>query len=308
MAAIGASLARSLDGHGVDYVLDNAPWIPDKTGYWADRETSRRLRQAARGFDLVHAWGYRAAWACAEAFYVRSPWVYSVFEPPKTTDPELVDRLNTARLGLVATQAARRPLDLADTLNLRHIVPGAPLPETNLERGVARGLLGLPEQGLLVFSEGPFTEEGGLPPLVGKFPTDRARLLVSGSGPLTLRASPGVTLREWLPDPAVAIGASDLVVVTGRRLGFSVLAAQAMAMGRPVLLRAGQGLEEMGEPGVHALFFERDEDLIPAVEQAIDAPIRREAIAETARQWAVSRFGFDRFASAIANAFTEAAG
>ena len=308
MAAIGSSLSRHLDPLGIEYVLDHAPWIPDKTGYWPDRDTSKRLRQEARGFDIVHAWGYRTAWACAEAFYVRSPWVYSVLEPPKTTDSELIDRLNSARTGVVATDVARRALDLADALNLRTVVPGAPPTEASLERGVARGLLGLTEEGLLVFAEGPFTEEGGLAPLVTKFPADKARLLAAGSGPLVFQSRPGVTVRDWLPDPAIGVAASDLVVVSGRRIGYSVLAAQAMSMGRPVLLRSGHGLEEMGQEGVHAFFFERDDDLLPALTTALDAPIRREAVAESAQAWASTRFDFETYAARMADVFREASG
>ena len=48
--------------------VDASAWMPAATGEPHDRRVTRDLRSLAADHDLVHAFGYRCAWACAEAF------------------------------------------------------------------------------------------------------------------------------------------------------------------------------------------------------------------------------------------------
>lgn len=121
------SLADSLIEAGIDAVVDDSTeYVPQQTGWRHDRKASKWLKDAVRGFDLLHCLGYRMAWAAAEALYVGFPWVYSALDSPKTTNPLLIDRLNAAKRGLCATATIKNQLDLADALHLKTLWPSVP--------------------------------------------------------------------------------------------------------------------------------------------------------------------------------------
>ncbi len=146
-------LRHSLKAEGIDVVIDDAEsWIPNETGWKADRQVSKALHEAAKGFDVVHAFGYRSAWACSEAFYLKKPWLYTAYDMPKTTVGPLIDRLNASRVGICVSRAVKKPLEEAETLNLEVVVPGVYVPEFRLETQEARVKLGLDPESPVVLA------------------------------------------------------------------------------------------------------------------------------------------------------------
>ncbi len=138
IATYSDALARELENHGIEVVIDDAEdWIPNETGFATDRRVTKLVKKAAQGFDLVHAWGYRPAWACSEAFYLRSPWIFTAYDIPKTTNSQLIDRLNAARTGLCVTRAVKLKLEAADTINLELVPPGLATPPPLLEKAIS---------------------------------------------------------------------------------------------------------------------------------------------------------------------------
>lgn len=128
-----AVLADLLNAQGLDAVVDDAsPHVPKETGWRFDRKASKWLKDAVKGFDILHCMGYRMAWAASEALYVGFPWLYSALEAPNTTNPLLIDRLNAARRGICATPTIKNTLDQAETLHLStHWPPTHPPDESD---------------------------------------------------------------------------------------------------------------------------------------------------------------------------------
>ena len=196
------ALPRALEEEGIEAVIDEADgWIPDQTGFNVDRETTKAVKKAAQGFDVVHAWGLRAAWACSEAFYVRSPWLYTAYDMPRTVHPDLVDRLNAAHRGVCSSPSVKAALDQADVLNLETIVPGVPVPDGGLpERDASRARMGVRDDALLVLALGRFDREKGFSELVEAFLDVRrdapeARLMEQPQMALPLAATQCVGVR-----------------------------------------------------------------------------------------------------------------
>ena len=107
-----ADLALALQSQDVEaVVLEAGDWMPNETGPKFDRDVSKRLVQEADGFDIVHAFGYRCAWACSAAFGDRRRWIYTAYDLPKTKHLLLVARLNDAGAGLAVARAVTRALD-----------------------------------------------------------------------------------------------------------------------------------------------------------------------------------------------------
>jgi len=310
------ALALALNEEGVEAVVDDAEgWIPDQTGFGTDKDVTKAVKRAAQGFDVVHAWGYRAAWACSEAFYVRSPWLYTAYDMPKTVHSDLVDRLNAAHRGVCSSPSVKAELDRADALNLETIVPGVPTPDGPLpDREASRAKLGVREDALLVLALGRFDRDKGYPELVEAFRAVRrdspeTRLLVSGAGPFPPPLhQDGVEVRGPLSDVWEAYAAADLVVVPDRKCGFSLVAAEAMWAGVPVLLRNEAGLRDMAESGANAFYFDDDQDLAEQIKAALDMAMTRETVARSGRIRAESRFKFGRFVRDMAHVYKELGG
>ncbi|MGE0002443.1 MAG: glycosyltransferase family 4 protein [Fimbriimonadaceae bacterium] len=313
LANWAADAAEWLAEEGVELVVDDASWIPPQTGRAADREVTKRLKQDARGFDAVHALGYRTAWACAEAFALRFPWVYTAYDPPKTTHPDLVDRLNSARRGIVPSRSVHDDLDSVDVLHLE-VMPhpaGLGLPD----RDAARAEIGVPEDSVLVYAMGEFTPESGLAALPGAMEavwkdSGQARLLIVGEGTEPIHSGDvrATVLRTWLDHPVRWVSAADLVVVPARRAGWSRTAVEAMQLGIPVVVRAWGGLTEIGDPGVSTWAFQDDEDLGRVLADAASSPLRRESIGAAGRAWVQNRLDPARHARKLAGIYREAVG
>lgn len=295
-----------LEPHGFELVVDRADsWIPDQTGWRHDREVTRRLKSAVRGFDAVHAIGYRAAWACSEAFYLRFPWVYTAWDIPRTTHPHLVDRLNAARLGQCTCRAVKEALDEAEVLNLVRCAPGAPMPRS--DDGLRRRL-GVAEGEFLIFSGGEPERDSGQDELEKAMievwreapHAVLAQLSIEGAAPeLRIMRSSSPQGSTVPAEPLEALCAeADLTVDAGLRRGFSRTAALAMQAGRCSLLRRAGGLGEMAVDGISAFYFSDDlarRILAIAREDAVRAAVssgararaeERFEAAEQARLWA----------------------
>ena len=286
IATYSAALADALDPMGIEVVIDDADdWIPNETGFSTDRRVSKLVKKAAQGFDLVHAWGYRAAWACSEAFYVRQPWLYTAYDLPKTTNSQLIDRLNAARVGICASRAVKLALDAADAINLEHVGPGIGDPPTLLEKAAARQRLALPTQGAVVLGFGRMERDRGFDALLDAMATvwtqvSDVHLVLLGDGTqhaeLEKRArSEGarVSVVSRVLDKWMWLRAADIVVVPSRRAGFSMVAAEAMRAGTPVLARRTGGLVEMGHEDVSIAFFHDDDDLGDKLSSLLREPV-----------------------------------
>lgn len=313
LARWASDVTAWLAEEGVELVVDDASWIPAQTGRATDKEVSKRVRADARGFDVVHGLGYRAAWACAEAFSLRFPWVYTAYDPPKTTHPDLVDRLNSSRRGIVPSRSVHDDLDNADVLHLEVIPPPASMEDT--DREAVRNELGIPPGCVLIYSQGEFTPESGLASL---FPameavwkdSPEARLAVVGEGTERLHSSDVrvTVLRTWLDHPGRWLSGADLVVVPARRAGWSRTAVEAMQAGVSVVLRNWGGLTEIGDPGVSTWLFDDDADLGRVLAEAAASPLRRESIGAAGRAWVENRLDPSRHAKRLARIYREAAG
>jgi glycosyltransferase involved in cell wall biosynthesis len=249
------ALAALLDPLGIEVVVDDAAWIPNETGFQADKTVTKRLKEDAKGFDLVLAVDYRAAWACAEAFYLRRPWAYLAWGMPKTTLPDLIDRLCSARLGWCPSHAVRTALEGADCVHLETLLPPVAVPEVGPGRDGARQELGLPVETPIFLGLGRFVPDRGFDDLVAGFSEvalhrpDAALALVGEGQPPRADDHRVLVRQEWDAERRwLWLRAADLLVVPSLRAGFSLAAAQAALLGTPVALRRAGGLEEQLGP------------------------------------------------------------
>lgn len=298
-------LADSLRAMDVQVeVCEASDWIPDATGKSIDRMTSETLRAKASNSDIVHAFGYRVAWACAEAFGSKEAWVYSAYDLPKTTHPELIDRLERAQFGVASCEAVRRSLRESLLDDVRVVTPGVRDLAATKTRDLMRAELGISESAPLVGAFGRFVAERGFGSLLDSMETLWARqpdshLLLSGEGPereafeaqrSALSRSDQVTLRPWLDSAPDFIEACDLIVVPSKRQGFSMLAAESMRLGQTVLLRRTGGLPELVDERVSGFLFETDSDLGDTAAGLLQSPLTLGVVGNAARVRAEDRF------------------
>lgn len=295
IASACQTLADALDEFDVEVVIDEASsWMPEKTGWLVDRGVTKKVNEAARGFDLVHAWGYRTAWACSEAFYVRKPWVYTQLDPPRTTNSQLIDRLNAARQGYVTCRLIKEALVKAETLHVR--VMDAPVAEPpTFSKLDERRRLGLDPDATVLLASGAWGAEGGL--------TDAIEAVSQ-----LLPVMPGVTLVlanltgskgdleaacSVAPDRIKIIGeqpsllpwisASDLVVIPKRRGGVSITALEAMSLEVPVIVRRGTGTDEIAVDGLSAFYYSEEDSLSTRIESIMSNTLTRDAVGRSGR-------------------------
>lgn len=296
------ALAALLEPLDIEVVIDDASWIPNETGFQADKAVTKRLKEDAKGFDLVLAVDYRAAWACAEAFYLRRPWAYLAWGMPKTTLPELVDRLCSARLGWCPSYAVKSALEAADCVHLETMLPPVAVPEGVPDRAAARAALGLPEETPIFLGLGRFVPDHGFDDLVAGFgevalhrPDAVLALVGEGSAP---RADDHRVLvrSEWDPERRwLWLAAADLLVVPSRRAGFSLVAAQAALLGTATALRRAGGLEEQLGPEGAWRFSDRS-DMPGVLLEALSHDVSTRAKADGAGHWVRERCEPERFA------------
>ncbi len=289
-------------------VLDASDWIPNETGPRHDREVSKRLYQEAEGFDRVHAFGYRCAWACSACFGDKRPWVYTAYDMPKTKHPLLVARLNEAGAGLGVSRAVTRALDDMLVMRVETVPPGVRRPVGAPDRASARAALGLDENVPVVAGVGRWIAERGFVALVRAMgeawsSSPEAVLLLAGEGPedATLHAAAGelaqpsqVRLLGRVDTPYGVMAAADVFVVPSYRGAVSMAAMEAMSLGVSVLIRDVGGLSELVDPDLSGMLFDTDEQLGPTISEMLGLPLTRETIGGAGRVAAEDRFRTDR--------------
>lgn len=318
LATLSRLAAEGLEEFGIEAVIDDAEdWIPDKTGWMVDRKVTPLVKRAAQGFDLVHAWGYRASWACSEALYVRSPWIYSAYDMPSTTQAQLIDRLNAARRGLCSSRSLYDVLHAADAMSLEIVSPACDVLDEPLEQEVERQRLELPEDDFLIVAAGRSVPNRGFEALaeamsgvLATHPEARLTLIITGPVSESLRTavrSAPDRIQILPPQPSLApwLAAANLTVVPSRRQSFSMAGAEAMSLGKPTLLRRTPGLDEMAVDGHSAFYFDSDEELADRICQIIESPISREAMKHSARSRTIDRFSKQELARRLAQIYRD---
>lgn len=318
IARYAEDLAAALEPCGVEaVVVDATEWMPQETGPRFDKLVSKRLAATAEGFDVVHAVGYRTAWACSAAFGAKRPWIYTAYDMPKTRHPLFVGRLNDSAAGLCSARAVRRALDEILVMNLEIVVVGVRKPEEGLNREAAREQLGLPMGGAVVCGAGRWVADRGFDALVRAMETvwesePDTTLVLTGGGPekeelrrlaTESRQPERIRLLGMVDDPTTAMAAADLFVVPSRRAGTSMAAMEAMARGLPVLLRDTGGLAELIDPDLSGMLFDTDEQLGGTIVEMLGLPLTLETLGGAARVAAGERFRIDRNAERVAEVY-----
>lgn len=315
IATHSTSLASALRERGVEVEIEEASEsIPDQTGGKIDKQVSEWLRKRADSFDLVHAFEYRSAWACAEAFGYEEAWLYTAYGMPKTTHRMLVDRLNRSQAGICSSNAVLRVLDGALALDLAVIHPGVPtIREANPERKHARRELGLEEPATYVASMGRFTPEYGFGNLIASFAdvlkhVPDAELLLAGEGPeegnlrqqAAGQAQPErIRFFGIVENNSDFFCSADLFVVPADRAGFSLAAVESMSVGTPVLLRNSGGLPEIVDPEISGFLFHSDEELGSRISELLNMPISLESVGNAGRLRVLERFTLEQCADSV---------
>lgn len=311
-AYLAKTLASRLESHGIEVVIDQAEdWIPDKTGWAIDRKVSRHVRDAGKGFDFVLAWGYRCAWACSEAFYLKKPWGYVAYDTPKTTHDQLIGRLGAARIGICSSRAGKRVLDEADAVNLEVIVPGVEVPAGLPSKEAARDMLGVAPDARLVVGVGRAVNDSAIDvfddicgQLADEIPRFASKFqILEGARKLNTAQAVDPGFDTW-----TLLQAADLVFCPDRRAGFKMGAAMGMALGKAVVVRELSSLREVGVPEVSLEFFDGDDDAYYRIIDLLSVPQSIDAIGNAARARAEDYLSLDRCAGQFAQAIKDSIG
>jgi glycosyltransferase involved in cell wall biosynthesis len=312
IATLTNLLRDPLDRLGVEFIVDDADeWIPNETGHKTDRSVAKQVREAKKGFDLVHAFGYRAAWACSAAFG-RELWVYTAHDMPKTTHPKLIENLNYARVGVCSSEAVRQELETAGTKKLQTIVPGLPTDRRVMDRDQARKMLAVQDDMFLVVCAGAFNKEHSLDTAIHVMAALPyfCRLIVSGKGEEEqhLRSISNertvITTEPFSQQQAIA--AADLVLVPSTKAGFSYTAIEAMLQGTAVAMRRIDGLKELAQDRQTAFYFDTDEECLDLLNHLCFKRIEVHEVGRAAREHVLNAFDIEKTAQALKLAYTQA--
>lgn len=289
-------------------IEDATNWIPNETGGRHDRAVTKRLRELSSSYDIVHAFGYRSAWACSEAFGHKEAWVYTAYDLPKTTHRVLISHLNDAQTGICASRAIFRALDDAIAIDLTTLSPGVrPVPETTPDRDEARRRLGLAPDVMAVGGLGRWVPERGFKVLIEAMGIvwanhPEAMLLLAGEGPerpflesaaQTLHRPDQVRLLGAVDDAFAFLAALDFFVVPSTRAGFSMAALEAMSLGIPTTVRATGGLVELVEPDISGFVFRQDQELGSHISEILDLPLTLETVGSAGRLRATETYALE---------------
>lgn len=282
-------------GHGVAANLRRAPWklalVPALLVSFA-----RAARRAARGADLVHAHWLGAGIAAMAA---RTPYVVQVWG----TDVELARRmpwiarvvLRRARLVIAASTALADSARDLGARDVRVIPSGVELPADT----------GAPADPPHVLFAGRLSAEKGIADLVEA--AAGMPLVVVGDGPLRSRVPQAVgfvapaRLAEYYQRASV-------VACPSRREGFGVVAAEAMAWGRPVVATAVGGLRDLVVDGETGLVVPPGDvrALRAALERLLGDAALRARLGAAARERARATLGWERVTALTCAAYEEA--
>lgn len=318
LAHYSQTLAMALEDQGVDVVVDDAEsWIPNETGWAVDRKVTKKLKESIKGFDLVHAFGLRSAWACCEAFYVRFPWVYSLVDMPKSRHTQVIDRLNAARRGLCGSRAVRDFLKEAEAMNLEVSIPCVEDPPPLDDAPALRSALGVDGESFQLYwqkeVEGDQEDVFVLESFINLLPfVPRARLVISKGYPLSpAAASLAASRREEVKvldgsqSDLMWLKASDVALCVGSNMGFSMAAARAMSLGVPCMFRRKGGLAEMAGDGESGFYFDVDSEIVERLRLLSEAPMSVEAVGRGALVRAQDRFDAHTAAAVMARLYRD---
>lgn len=313
----------ALATHGVTLdLLDVSEWMPEETGRKVDKAVSKQLKERAKGYDLVHALSYRVAWACAEAFYIRSPWVYTAYDVPATLHSEFIDRLNAARAGICSSRVVRKSLDSADALNLTVLTPGLPAAPEDApkDRALARARFGIPENAFVFTMVGRLARERGMARIIESWRGVRvgeptSYLLICGEGPdarylhrLAPDYGPQILIEEDFAARWAAYTASSVVLVASEIQGYSWPAAEAMMMSRPVVVPNESGLEDMVLVGVNGWRHDPISDWTDTMLTIASRPEQADVYGRAALREASHRYELNASAERLTRIYREALG
>ena len=258
IATLTGTLAASLRKLGDEVaVVEASAWIPNETSIAVSKSVNIRLRELGKDFEIVHAFGYRAAWACSDAFSYKEAWLYTAYGMPKTTHRVLIDKLNEGQAGYCSSYSVRDELSGAGAIDLLVRYPAdSSVMKTSLDRASARAQFELRPDLTVVGASGQFVLERGFDAFISALDEvwsslPEAQFLLAGEGiertdliaRISKSAKPDrIKLLGRLANPADFYRACDLFVVPSRGAGFSLAAAEAMTCGTAVMLRSEGGL------------------------------------------------------------------
>lgn len=311
------TLRKDLPKHGVEAeTCDASLWMPNQTGQ-VDRAVTKKLRDIAADYDIVHAMGFRAAWACAEAFGDREAWIFSAHDLPRSSLPELVSRLSCAFTCLCASDEVRSSLKDIGLSSLRVLPPSPDMrPRSTASKQSARQLLNFGDDPWLLAC-GRFIPERSLHTTVECLGAVRqsipnARLYIAGEGPdlerirfATEKAGGESVIRLVGPSTRILdlVAAADAVIVPSLRAGTSLLALEAMSLRTPLVIRDLFAFREIAEPGVSAWFFDSDEELASKAVDALTPGPTQASLVEAANLRAGEFFELESTVRAIAQIY-----
>ncbi|MEQ1821150.1 MAG: glycosyltransferase family 4 protein [Fimbriimonadaceae bacterium] len=302
-------LVTQLGTRGITaYAYESDLWMPKETHPALNRDTSKRLREIGKDYDLVHAMGYRAAWACAEAFGQSESWGYSVYDFPKTRSPKLIERLNQAQFGTCACRAIRNELDGAGTDNLSLVYPSVWIDanESMRSRVDVRHSLGIPQEAFLVGIQGWDERLDLVIEAAGNLP-DRIQFLIVGEEreedwPAHVHCVHGVAR------PHELIQTCDLWACCREKPAFPLDVLEAMALGIPTLGRAKGGVIDLVAEDLTGSMFYEDETFAGKVSMIEEMSLTRAAYGQAAQVRFKEMFTIEKCASRFVDLYTEALG
>jgi glycosyltransferase involved in cell wall biosynthesis len=282
-------------GHGIVGNLRQRPWkallVPAFLVSYA-----LAARRSARASDVVHAHWLPSAVA---ALATRKPFVVQLWG----TDVELARRvpwlarwlLRRGRVTLCPSQALAGAASELGAAEIRLLTPGVRIPETVRE----------PDDPPHVLFVGRLSEEKGLDDFL--VATEGVRRVIVGDGPLRARVPETV---GFVP-PAELDAYYDraaVVACPSRREGYGVVAREAMAHARPVVVTAVGGLTDAVEDGITGLLVPPGDPaaLRAAIIELLDDPDLRRRHGGAARRKAQEAFSWDAATRATIAAYERA--
>lgn len=311
-----ADLHQALPAYDHETELAFVDWIPSETGSRVDKSVSENLRRFAQPYDLVHALGYRTAWACAEAFGSKEAWVYSAYDRPSSTHRFLITRLNESQIGICHSRAVFHDLDESLAIDLKTVLPGIPIATESDRLENAKQKFGFDEEHMVVGLRGAHTVESSFDLVIGlmaeiSVKNPQVKLLVSGSGSESTSYQAQVAALgldhcvRFAPnaDRSEFYSALDLYVVPNKKAGFSLEALYSMSAGVPTMLRNQSGLREIVDQDISGFLFSDDTHLAETILEVISLPLTLQTVGHAGKVRVLERFSIDRAAREISECY-----
>jgi len=263
-------------------LLDASEWLPTATDPKLNKQSRVEVESKAKGFDLVHAFGYRASWAIGDAAKGKTKWVFSAFDAPRSTHDRLVEKLNFSRAGFCCSDYIKTRLNWAGVDFLKTTPVG--IPHREWEKPApdeATKSLGLSEdKRYILASDEPGTGLNALKSSMAKVQSrteDVELLLVEPDD----------------PDLLAKLSIAHLFVFPQIGKGVSLQLLDVMQAGVPVLVPEESGLAEYVDDRSTGLWFESYDTLPDMIAASMQMPIRAESMATAAQVRVQEQFGID---------------